>query len=75
MDHDELRHHIRTVTDRPEDRMTGLTYRIVSACWPGGLQDRTDVAALGWLRRWRPESIGAELPPCGCASGRCTICN
>lgn len=75
MTHEELRGHIRAVTDRPQDRMPGLTYRIVSTCWPGGLQDRTDLHALNWLRRWRPEPIGTEMPVCTCASGRCAICN
>jgi hypothetical protein len=75
MDHEQLLTHILAVADRPEDRMRGLTEWIVASCWPGGLDDHAEPAALGWLRRWRPEGSGTELPTCRCSTGHCTICN
>jgi hypothetical protein len=69
MDQDDLRRHIEAATP------LGLTSRIVHACWPGGAEDRTDRAALHWVRRWRPERLGAALPACSCAAGRCPVCN
>ena len=39
-----------------------LTALILGACWPGGPEDRTERAALDWLRRWRPEQV--QPPNC-----------
>jgi hypothetical protein len=44
-------------------------------CWPGGPADRTEPAARGWVRRWRPRPIGAIAIECTCAQGRCALCN
>jgi hypothetical protein len=69
MDDDEIRRHL-------EPGAAGaMTARLLHACWPGGPHDRTERAALQWLRRWRPERLGAALPVCSCATGRCTVCN
>ena len=43
--------------------------------WPGGPEDRTERAALDWLRHGQPEQINAELPVCSCSTGRCVLCN
>jgi hypothetical protein len=76
MTHDELRLHIAaSVTASRPAELRGLTARIVSVCWPGGHQDRSNPAALAWLRHWRPQRVGAELPVCSCVSGRCAVCN
>ena len=42
------------------------------------LASRADGAvpvAREWLRRWRPRPMVVDLPPCGCAAGRCAVCN
>jgi hypothetical protein len=75
MDHDELREHINSAALRGGSETRRLTYRMLRACWPGGSEDRTEPAALAWLRLLRPESVGAPLPACSCPSGRCLLCN
>jgi hypothetical protein len=61
-----LHHHIQAIgSGRYEARL--LADAITS--------ERTEPAALQWVRRWHPDAIGAELPSCGCAAGRCTLCN
>jgi hypothetical protein len=37
--------------------------------------DHTQPAAREWVRRWGPARLGATLPGCSCAAGRCTVCN
>jgi hypothetical protein len=44
-------------------------------CWPGGGTDRTEPAARAWVRRWRPERLGAVVPRCTCRQGSCVLCN
>jgi hypothetical protein len=71
----EIRAHIRAAaTGAPADTWR-LTSRMVRTCWPGGSQDHSDRAALAWLRYWRPERFGIELPECECEARRCTLCN
>ena len=69
MTREELRHHIDSAAPRGGSESRRLAALILSACWPGGLEDRTERAALDWLRRWRPEQIHAELPTCSCSTG------
>jgi len=41
-------------------------------------EQRTDTlqpAALGWLKSWGPAGLVPKLQACGCARGRCEICN
>jgi len=75
MTREELRHHIDSAAPGGGTESRRLAALILSACWPGGPEDRTERAALDWLRRWRPEQINAELPACSCSSGRCVLCN
>ena len=76
MTHDELRLHVAAaVTATEPAALRALTARIVSVCWPGGHQDRTNLAAREWLRQWPPQHSAGEVPVCACASGRCDICN
>jgi hypothetical protein len=76
MSHDELRVYIAaSVTASQPAELRELTSRIVSACWPGGHQDRSYPGAGAWLRHWRPRRVGAELPVCSCVSGRWAVCN
>ena len=37
--------------------------------------DRAFPVAREWLRRWRPQPMVATPPDCGCAAGRCAVCN
>jgi hypothetical protein len=56
-----------------------MAARMLRTCWPGGPNDRTEPAARGWLSRWHPvaaaAAVAVAVPECGCASGRCTVCN
>jgi len=71
---DDLTVHIRAAA-RSGPESGRLTTHIADACWPGGPADRTDPVARGWLRMWGPVRIVVAVPACGCARGRCVICN
>jgi len=71
---DALSMHVRAA-GRPDAETARLTRQLVSLCWPGGLSDRNEPMARGWLRMWGPSTIVVDVPRCGCARGRCRICN
>jgi hypothetical protein len=48
-----------------------LMTRLMRSCE----SDRTQPAALAWVRQWRPQRLGAVLPECTCGHGRCVTCN
>jgi hypothetical protein len=73
MDDDRIRRHVEAARHGGDARR--LASRIMGFCWPGGSDDRSEPAALDWVRRWRPASAGAALPVCSCAAGNCGICN
>jgi hypothetical protein len=74
--HDDLiRDHITRLAQRDEQAGRELTARVAGHCWPGGPADRTEPAALRWLRHWRPGRALAPIPVCSCANGRCAVCN
>jgi hypothetical protein len=75
MNNNEIRAHIQAASTETAADVVGLTSRIIRTCWPGGPEDRTEPAALEWLRYWRPQRFAAELPACTCATGRCAVCN
>ncbi|HTU87689.1 MAG TPA: hypothetical protein VMF57_19070 [Solirubrobacteraceae bacterium] len=79
MDREELRHHIDSVALGEEPTAQQLASLFLGECWPGGPEDRTERAALDWLRRWHPDAAAAaseaELPRCSCSTGRCVLCN
>jgi hypothetical protein len=75
MPNEPIRKHIEALASRSAAETSDLTSGIVRSCWPGGGEDRTQPAALAWVRRWRPEQLGAALPTCACAAGRCAVCN
>jgi hypothetical protein len=52
-----------------------LTRMLERSAWPGGHADRTEPAALEWVRRWGPGRLTGELLDCSCAAGRCLVCN
>ena len=74
MHDDQLRQHIAALGARTDAETQRLGVHIARTWWPGGA-DRTLPAALAWVRRWRPERLGAALPACSCAGGRCPVCN
>jgi len=71
---DPIHEHIAAVAARDEATTASLIARIRAQCWPGGA-DRSEPAALAWVRRWGPRAPGTALPACGCAGGRCGVCN
>jgi hypothetical protein len=76
MDDDKLHEFISSaVGARHAPEPGGLTSRMLAACWPGGLDDRSERAALEWVRRWHPRGAVAAMPYCSCPTGRCAVCN
>lgn len=67
--------HVQAITTRTESETVGLSHRLLGHAWPGGPDDRSDHAALAWLRQWRPARAAAETLACACATGRCLVCN
>jgi hypothetical protein len=72
---DELRAHIESISSRSTRDAQALTDRLSGRAWPGGQSDRTQPAALAWLRRWRASGPAPLAELCGCAQGRCLVCN
>lgn len=75
MDREELLQHIHSSACRSGAAADRLTAQIFDSCWPGGSDDRTERAALDWLRQWHPDGFASELPTCSCKTGRCVLCN
>jgi hypothetical protein len=69
-----IREHISTAGARSTDETRQLAQRLLDHCWPGGA-DRTDPVARRGPANWHPIRLGAAIPVCGCASGRCDVCN
>ena len=65
MDHDKL---IRLAGEPGDPHRRALLAR-------GSRTDAALPVAREWLRRWRPRPMVVELPSCGCAAGRCAVCN
>jgi hypothetical protein len=74
MQDDAISDYIRAAA-RPDGETRRLITYILSSCWPGGMDDRSEPVARGWLRMWGPVKLIADVPTCGCEHGRCTICN
>jgi hypothetical protein len=72
---DDVRAHIESIASRTHGELEALTDRLSGRAWPGGGSDRTEPGALDWLRRWRASGPAPLLPLCGCAKGRCLLCN
>lgn len=47
---------------------------LLSRCWPSG-GDRSEPAAIKWLREWGPSRAVLGPLECNCAAGRCAVCN
>jgi hypothetical protein len=67
--------HIESLSSRDEPDTDRLVSTLLSHCWPGGSGDRTEPAALEWVRRWGPRRGGGPAPACSCADGHCGVCN
>jgi hypothetical protein len=72
MDRDFVSRHIDSLAAAEHSLVAGGA---IDACWPGGPADRSEPAALEWVRRWRPDRTEATLPLCSCWAGRCPVCN
>jgi len=75
MHDDVIRSHIRGAATGRSDESERLIAAILDYCWPGGASDRSQPAALEWVREWGPTVLGEPLPACSCRQGRCTVCN
>lgn len=64
--HEPIRTHLDAIAARRDvARLLGTVSR----------EDHTKPAAREWVRRWGPARLGATLPDCSCAAGRCPVCN
>jgi hypothetical protein len=71
----EIAAHVAAISARTDVETGRITHALTRRCWPGGVADRRDPAAVEWVRRWAPATVnGAELN-CSCAAGRCAVCN
>jgi hypothetical protein len=66
---------VESVRTRSQIQTAALSASLERRCWPGGTADTTEPAALPWVRRWGPTRMTPSLPACGCADGRCNVCN
>jgi hypothetical protein len=66
---------VESIEARSARESERLSARLRNHCWPGGHGDRSDPAALEWVRRWGPSRLTAEPLPCSCVRGRCAVCN
>ena len=74
MDQDALQLHIASCAARTFAETGTLIERLHDGDAPARA-DRTDPAALGWVRHWHAGRCEAPLPACTCATGRCRFCN
>ena len=65
---------IHDAATRSDDDTVALIGALSRSCWPGGA-DRHSPVASKWLRRWTPASMPVAAAGCGCAAGRCSVCN
>ena len=66
---------VESVRTRSSIQTAALEASLERRCWPGGTADRSDPGALPWVRRWGPTRMAPAPPDCGCAEGRCHVCN
>ena len=66
---------IDAVRSRSDVQTAALGASLQRRCWPGGTADRTEPAALPWVRRWGPAQVTPQPLECSCAVGRCPLCN
>ena len=66
---------IESVSSRGPVQTDALAASLERRSWPGGTADRSDPAALPWVRRLGPVRLTPVPPECSCATGRCALCN
>ena len=57
---------IASAHERADDALRRLAHRG---------EDRLEPMAVEWLRRWSPKPMLLVPADCGCAHGRCALCN
>ena len=67
--------HIYTIASRSRRDTDRLLVDLSRRSWPGGSADRSEPAALEWVRRWGPGRLTASPLDCSCEQGRCAVCN
>ncbi len=67
--------HVSVIAARSRRDSDVLTLDLSRRAWPGGTADRTEPAALEWVRRWGPGRLTASPLDCSCEQGRCAVCN
>lgn len=69
--------HVQELESRLPAETDHILSHLLEECWPGGLADRTDVAALAWLLGTKDglAPIARIEPSCTCRTGRCGSCN
>lgn len=74
-DQAQLAEHIESIATRTDADAERLVTALLHRAWPGGSADRTEPAALEWVRRWGPTRIAAAAVSCSCDAGHCAVCN
>ena len=75
---DRIRQHITTLAQREPSDYAVLAVALQSVTWPDGGHDRRHLDAQGWFQRYmhlRAPAPQIDGRSCGCATGRCLICN
>jgi len=73
-----VREHIASVAKRDPSEYAVLADALQTLTWPDGGADRRNADARGWLQRYmyRGDRSPQPIPrACGCAMGRCLVCN
>jgi hypothetical protein len=66
---------VESIAARTESGNNRLARALLRRSWPGGFTDRSEPAALEWVRRWGPRGQVPLPPGCSCARGPCPVCN
>jgi hypothetical protein len=73
-----IREHIATVARRDPGDYAVLADALQTVTWPDGGVDRRHLDAHTWFERFmtlRDRGPTPIPPACGCAIGRCLVCN
>jgi len=75
---ERVRDHIATVARRDPSEYAVLADALQTVTWPDGGIDRPGGDARAWLQRYMERGNRGPQPiphTCGCAIGRCLVCN
>jgi hypothetical protein len=73
--HDILAALVDSVRTRSPGEAAALRVALTRHWWPGGMADRSEPAALPWVRQWGAALSAPLMRACSCAAGRCAVCN